>query len=244
LIFGCLPGLSGADHCALKTLPADLKTTSVTVSSVTDGDTLRLKDGRRVRLIGINAPEMNPPQPYAREAKRAVEAFIPKDSRVQLVLDRESRDKYGRVLGHIFNAKGENLEAHLLVRGLAWHVAVPPNLSLADCLANAQRAARTQKIGLWRGDTVPAEAVRHGGFQRVQGRVERVTFSKAWWLNFEGGLAAVIYPEHQHRFKKREMMRLEGRELEVRGWVYAAGRGSKPWRMKLETPHAMTVSEP
>lgn len=250
-VFVCLwfavAGFSGgawaAGHCALKTLPSHLKPATVTIASITDGDTVRLKDGRRVRLIGVNAPEMNPQQPYALEAKRAVEAFIPKGSRATLVLDREKHDNHGRVLGHVFNAKGESLEAHLLAQGLAWHIAVPPNLSLADCLAEAQRAAQSRKLALWRTDAVSSKALRKGGFQRVQGRVEKITFSKAWWINFEGGLAAVIYPEHQHRFRKSEVARLKGDRIEVQGWVYGAA-GPKPWRMKLETPHGMTRPDP
>ena len=87
---------------------------------------------------------------------------------------------------------------------------------------------------------MPAHRLRTGGFQRVEGRVERVVFAGAWWINLNGKLAGVIYPEHQHRFSKASLKALEGKSLVLRGWVYPSrAREGKPWRVKVETPHAL-----
>ena len=50
---------------------------NVVIRSVTDGDTLVLNDGRKVRLLGINTPELGfggeASEPYAVDAKDYVE---------------------------------------------------------------------------------------------------------------------------------------------------------------------------
>jgi len=231
-------------HCGLGQLAQTSRVEAVAIKSVIDGDTLKLVDGRKVRLIGINAPELHSPQRpqeefHGRKAKAAAGEFFTRGAKAYLVEDKESRDHYGRALAHLFNDKGENLEAHLLSRGLAWHVAVPPNLHLADCLAKLEARARAQNLGIWQLGALSSQTLAGGGFQRVRGRVEKVTLAGAWWLNFDGDLAAVIYPEHQHRFDKKWLRRLEGQRVEVQGWVYSAPRGKKAWRMKLETPYAI-----
>lgn len=245
-LFLLCPVLALAADCSLHQLPRGMQHHRVVVASISDGDTLTLKDGRRVRLIGINTPELRPPgrgqEPFASEAKRALEMAVKKGDQAYLVTDRETRDRHGRTLGHLFNRKGENLEARLLASGLAWHVAVPPNLALADCLAAVEQRARSQKLGVWTLLPVAATAVEHGGFQRVRGRVEKVTFAKGWWLNLEGGLSAVIYRENQQRFQKSWLRRLEGKTVELQGWVYPVAGAEKPWRMKLETSHAIDMA--
>jgi endonuclease YncB( thermonuclease family) len=89
----------------------------VQVSSVYDGDTLRLQDGRRVRLIAVNAPELardgKSDQPLARASRAAVEAFIADTEFVHLSFESRRADRYGRVLAHVTLPSGRNLESHL-----------------------------------------------------------------------------------------------------------------------------------
>jgi len=227
--------------------PAFAQTESVVVAGIDDGDTLRLADGRRVRLIGVNTPELGrqglPDQPLAQRARKAVQTFLAVGSRAGLLLDAGGRDHYGRTLAHLYDSHGNSLEVYLLSRGLAWHVAIPPNLRLADCLAAVEQEARNAGKGLWGSAGIPpvaATAVNTGGYQRIRGKLLEVRFSRAWWLNLEGNLAAVIYPEHQHRFDRRQLRQLQGRRIELQGWVYPSGSARfRPWRMKLETPFAL-----
>ena len=48
-----LPVLVSAQNC-----PSSHYDESVTIKHVHDGDTVKLVDGRKIRLIGINAPEV------------------------------------------------------------------------------------------------------------------------------------------------------------------------------------------
>ena len=134
---------------------------------------------------------------------------------------------------------GRSVERELTREGLAYHAAIPPNLALAPCLRPDERAARSAGLGLWHAalpGPVASPAVAAGGYQRVRGRVERVAFADAWWVEFAGGFTAVIYPEHQRWWDRETLSGWRGRTIEVRGWVYAARRGG--WRMRLPTPDA------
>jgi endonuclease YncB( thermonuclease family) len=223
---------------------------TVRVARVIDGDTLALADGRHVRMLGINAPELGhqgaADEPLARAAKTALEQLLGADHRtgntdatVSLHVDRQRLDHYGRLLAHISRG-GRNLERELLRKGLAYHVVIPPNMVLADCLRTAERNARTARVGLWSPsapDPTMSTAIAHGGYQRVRGRVERVLLGDIWWIEFTGGLRAVIYPEHQQYWDRRTLAAWRGRSVEVRGWVYRSRRGD--WRLRLPTPDAV-----
>jgi endonuclease YncB( thermonuclease family) len=78
----------------------------VQVARVSDGDTLKLQDGRSVRVLGINAPEIvhgnRPGQPLGRESRAAAQAFIDASKgKVRLGFERETHDHYGRFLAHV-----------------------------------------------------------------------------------------------------------------------------------------------
>ena len=120
---------------------------------VHDGDTLVLEDGRRVRLIGVNSPEVSsrgPGDPFADEATRAAQNFLAGSPSVLLLPGAETWDRYGRLLAHVFRpADGASLAAELIARGLAWQIAVPPNLAYLECNRAAEHQARVAARGVW-----------------------------------------------------------------------------------------------
>ena len=225
---------------------------AVSVQRIYDGDTLLLEDGRKLRLLGVNTPEMGngkqPAQAFARAAKQAVENFFADGQQVWIQTDVQLLDRHGRLLAHVFKgeslASGENLEQSLLRQGLAWHVAVPPNLQLAACLASTEDKARHERRGLWaryEPTLLAGKRLTAGGYQRIRARVGKVVFAKAWWINFSDDFAAVIYPENQKYFSRRQVAGWEGQWLELEGWVYPMRyKNRSQWRVKLETPYAVT----
>ena len=161
-------------------------------------------------------------------------------------VDKQAKDRYGRTLAHVFNTRGESLEQQLLEQGLAYHVAVPPNLTQAECLASAEARARSAGLGLWsaaRIAPVSASGIATGGFQRVQGKVTAIKLGKkSWRLELDNRLVAITYPEHWYRFDRNWYQSLQGRFIEVQGWVYRAGKeNQKEWRMKVETQYGIEV---
>src|SRR5207244_2508697 len=91
-----------------------------TVGSVSDGDTLTLRDGRRIRLVQIDTPELGSGECYSRAAWKALLALVPVGSRVTLEADPalDSIDRYGRLLRYV--KRGSlNVNLELVRRGAA-----------------------------------------------------------------------------------------------------------------------------
>ena len=71
----------------------------VPVWYVVDGDTIRLADGRYVRLIGIDTPERG--RPYYRVAKDNLDRLVGKRVRLVNPTSVDDRDRYGRLLRYL-----------------------------------------------------------------------------------------------------------------------------------------------
>lgn len=218
----------------------------VRVSRVHDGDTIKLQDGPSLRLIGINAPELGrggaPPEALALDARAALQNLLAGSPTLALRFDRERRDRYGRLLAHLFLPDGRSVAAHLLEQGLAVQLPVPPNVWNLACYQEAERKARAARRGLWSraeyqplaSTAVPAAA---RGFHLIQGRVERVGHSaKSVWLNLEGGVALRIARNDLNYFADLPLERLENQVIVARGWIYAGKRGPT---MRIRHPAAL-----
>lgn len=226
--------------------PAPSGTQSARVSQVVDGDTLVLAGGQKLRLIGIDAPELGrdeaPDQPHARAALSELEGLLRASGwRVRLLPGAEPRDHYGRRLDHVYDRNGRSLAEHLLRRGLAYQVAIPPNDRFADCLRGAEESARVARRGLWASPALDASRLAPGveGFQRIVGRVRSVRPGRAATsIVLEGGLVLRIAEAELAAFDAGDLRALPGRRVEARGWVYRH-RGEA--RMRLRHPSALRV---
>ena len=93
--------------------------TSATVVAVYDGDTMTLNTGDKVRLRGINTPELRPAEPFGVEARDAARDLI-MNQQVQLIYGGPpgtNRDAYGRLVASV--RVGEvDLATYLIERGL------------------------------------------------------------------------------------------------------------------------------
>ena len=96
---------------------------SATVTQCTDGDTLVLDTGQRVRLAGVDTPEKGskdtPPQYYAREAARFTCERTRKQRVKVIPLPGASRDRYQRLVAEIILPDGRSLNEQLLQQGMA-----------------------------------------------------------------------------------------------------------------------------
>ena len=231
----------------------------IRVDQVIDGDTLRLADGRSVRVIGINAPEVKrgakAGQPLGNEARIAARAFIAASGdEVQLGYEQEKKDHYGRLLAHVYNTQGKSLGAELLTQGLVFAIAIPPNVAQSDCLYRLQHKAREQGYGIWghrawhiqpSAGLTPADI----GFRRIAGRIEKVTINSAVWIELEGQLVIQIARDDWSYFPQQrgQWLSLKGRRLEAEGWIsYRRPKNTrfKPLMMRVRSPHALRVISP
>ncbi len=122
---------------------------SGTVTWVVDGDTVRLDDGRAVRLVQIDAPEVGS-DCFGRDATRALIALA-KGERVTLERDPalDDVDTYGRLLRYVFVGE-RNLNLALVADGAAAPYFYRGQRGrYADDLDDAVDDARAQERGLW-----------------------------------------------------------------------------------------------
>lgn len=230
--------------------------TPVAVQRVVDGDTVRLSDGRSVRMIGLNTPELGKQgrsdEPFAVAARKRLEALVAaSDGRVGVLPGKESKDHYGRTLAHLYGADGVNLEAQMLAEGLGFQVAVAPNVDLVTCQQAAERSARQAGLGVWRQSPVlKAEQINTSGFAVVSGRVSKVQRNRGGlWIELQDALVLRVAPNLLGQFDVVALERLKGKQIEARGWVVDRSRrgGLKPgqarWLLPLTDP-AMLQAAP
>ena len=228
--------------------------TSVTVQRVVDGDTLRLSDGRNVRMIGLNTPELGKQgrsdEPFAVAARKRLEALVAaSDGRVGLVPGKESKDHYGRTLAHVYGADGANLEAQMLAEGLGFQVAVAPNVDLVACQQAAERNARQAGLGVWRQSPVlKAEQIVTSGFAVLSGRVSKVQRNRGGvWIELQDSVVLRVAPNLLTRFDVNSLESLKGKQIEARGWVLDRSRrgglkeGQARWMLPLTDPAMLQV---
>jgi micrococcal nuclease len=116
-----------------------------TVVRVLDGDTLELENGERIRLLGIDAPELG--EPFFEEAKLALEGMV-LNKVVKIEKDSSlDKDKYGRSLGYVF-LYDKLVNCEMVRLGLAKSI-VQEEFKYYYCLQLAEQEAREKKIGIW-----------------------------------------------------------------------------------------------
>ncbi|MFD2924759.1 thermonuclease family protein [Halobacillus naozhouensis] len=133
----------------------DMSTQSnATVTRVVDGDTLEVTmNGKTedVRLLLIDTPETvhpsKPVQPFGPEASQFVKEKLTGE-KVRIEVGKEERDHYGRLLAYVY-FNGETIQEKLLQKGLARTAYLYNDLTMLDEFHEAQKPARTAKIGVW-----------------------------------------------------------------------------------------------
>lgn len=247
ILVGCLSLSTG--HAAQTRCTADRIDEQVRTSLAYDGDTITLSDSRRVRLIGIDTPELGrqgqPHQAGALAARDRLRHLIfSHQQRLDLRYDAEPKDKYGRLLAHAFFSDGSNLVEQLLSEGAGTHIVVPPNTWQTDCYQRVSHSARQQRRGIWdlpAYQPTPIEklTLRSEGFHIVRGRVSHIGNSAtAVWINFVGNFAVRIEREDLAQFDNYNFASLVGRSLDAQGWLYAR---SGQVRMRARHPSALTT---
>ncbi|MEX5667420.1 thermonuclease family protein [Pseudomonas neuropathica] len=229
--------------------PAPAGLASVTVQRVVDGDTLRLSDGRSVRMIGLNTPELGrqgrSDEPFAVAARQRLQVLVDASGgRVGLRPGKQAKDHYGRTLAHIYSASGANLEAQMLADGLGFQVAVAPNVDLVACQQAAERSARLAGLGLWRQSPVlKAEQIQRSGFAVISGRVSKVQRNRGGiWIELKDALVLRVAPNLVGQFDNARLQALKGKQIEARGWIVDRSRrgglqsGQSRWLLPLSDP--------
>jgi micrococcal nuclease len=125
---------------------ADIK-----ITSIVDGDTIKLSDGTSVRLLQIDSPELRGNECYATEAQKALAKLINRSGKISLTTDPnlDEVDRYGRLLRYLFIGK-RNINLEMVRIGAAAPYFYRSERGLySEKLIKAAQSARANSRGLW-----------------------------------------------------------------------------------------------
>lgn len=129
-------------------LPPPMPSGDCVLSFVTDGDSVRCADGREIRLLSIDAPEMAQ-EPWGARARDELLRVAPTNTVLGVEYDAVRVDTFDRDLAYLFLPGGDMLNEHMVASGYALAFIIPPNLRYADRIEAAEAAASTEGRGLW-----------------------------------------------------------------------------------------------
>jgi endonuclease YncB( thermonuclease family) len=123
---------------------------AATIVRVIDGDTVKLRDGKRTRtvdLLGVDAPE--PGACHAADAKKALQQLLPAKAKVRQQADGKRKGRYVYRGGTLVNAA--------LLRAGAARATELDGLAKASQLTTAEQSAKTASRGLWKACPAPPQ---------------------------------------------------------------------------------------
>ena len=143
---------------------------STLVTRVVDGDTLVIQFNgheEKVRLIGVDTPELHESQKLHRDAQRSgqdtatiqalgrqasdfVKILVRSKDRISLEYDQQQRDKYGRLLAFVWLADGRMLNEVIICEGYAPALTrYPFRRDYMERFRTCAQQARAAGKGLW-----------------------------------------------------------------------------------------------
>lgn len=124
--------------------------TEAVVEYVHDGDTLFLEDGRKVRLLGVDTPEIGENlECWGDEAVALTRQLLPEGAHVWVLPDVEPLDQYGRSLLFVYTDDATNINLELLRQGAAEVEMYQPNVMFRDEIERAEQQAYDAGLGMW-----------------------------------------------------------------------------------------------
>ncbi|MHB1228967.1 MAG: thermonuclease family protein [Halothiobacillus sp.] len=241
--------------------PAPDHAVAAVVGYVDDGDTVRLTTGERVRLAGIDAPEVahsayndrpaKPAESFGDASRQSLQALLAQSrNRLLVQYGEEPEDRYGRKIAYLFMPDGQSIQAELVAQGMAMAVYMPPNLVLADCLTAIEHQAEQHQVGIWRSaeyspgiDTAKGVPADVQGAAIIRGKVVSVHQTrKTVWVNLEGRVALQIPARVWSTFNGVDFSTWRGETIKARGWLVPDRNRYQEWRMPIESPRSITVS--
>ncbi len=211
---------------------------SVEATSARDGTTIRLKDGREVRLAGVVAADEIDDDTVAIDAEERLNALVAGKS-LALYGRKDLSDRYGRLVAQVAFENGTDwLQAGLVSKG--WLRVAPEmtELSCAGPLLGFEAEARAGRKGLWqdarfaveRADNIERLIASAGRFAVVEGVIRRVgETSSHTYLDFgrryNEDFSIVIPRSARAGFAAAgiDLKSLRGKQIRVRGVLFSSG---------------------
>ncbi len=218
------------------------------VTEVLDGDTFDALLGDdsatsvRVRLIGIDAPELKDRNPIVRgmaeESKKFLRALI-QEKEVELNFDtNDQEDPYGRLLAYVDLPTGEHLQASILTEGMAWVTTGFTFKRKSEYLVLEDQAKKSHR-GIWIHpffDTYVKDQKSGSGllaFDRAESENNSLNYSSI-------RLSEILSHPLSGSGEWIEVVNAGTGAVDLQGWSLDDDKngGSKPWRVARSLPLA------
>lgn len=225
------------------------------VKRIVDGDTLVLTDKRRVRLLGINTPEVNHKQanlsqPLGLEARARLKQLLSEGQTIQLYFDQKQQDSYKRLLARVITTDKIDIGEQLIKEGFARQYLIMPNQQCWQRYRAAEQLARKHNRGIWAEpgyQALPAKSwiskKQTRRFMRVTGTITAMEHSRRnlWFVlddNLYLGISRKDLPAFNSAAGDQEIIsKLKiGQSIEVSGFVYFS---YEKLRVKIRHPQAI-----
>jgi endonuclease YncB( thermonuclease family) len=211
------------------------------VREALDGDTVRLADGRELRLAAIAAPKAPLPrrgtepgrdirlEALAKAARQAVAEWTREDP-VELYFATQQGDRHGRLVAHLVTPTKGWIQAGLVAEGLARVQTTQATATGAAALLRIEAAARAERRGMWAHPLFQVRTAEDSGrwldtFQLVEGPVTSVrngrTSSRIEIGAGERHLTVIVPAKTRAELRAAgvDLPGLLGSSLRVRGWI-------------------------
>jgi micrococcal nuclease len=146
---GTIRRVSVAVACAFVALSATAD--AQPVERVVDGDTIVVQGIGKVRLIGVDTPELGDSRPEVEQMARAAADFVQQTAGgkvVRLDYDWQRLDRYGRTLAYVYLPNGRMLNTEIIRAGFGFAYTKYP-FKYQEQFPNIEREAREGRRGLW-----------------------------------------------------------------------------------------------
>ncbi len=150
------------------TSPTDSKDQYYAITSVVDGDTVKVSINGRIetlRLIGLDTPETVDPrksvQCFGKEASnKGKELLVGKKVRIEKDATQGELDKYGRTLAYIYREDGLFYNKYMIEQGYAHEYTYNTPYKYQAEFKAAQKLAQANQKGLWSPDTCNGDTTK------------------------------------------------------------------------------------
>ncbi len=238
-LFAPASGASGQQSTTSCQIPL-LKTARV--EKVKDNGILQLRNGEQVRLIGLIPVKLlkNAHTPTSKKLNALAQQLVAtlrqklQGKQVSLHQNGRARDRYDRLLAHVFAPGGQWMQGLLLSRGLARSFSYADNHHCMKEMLTLETRARQQKKGLWAYHLFHPKTAsqtkqlmrKRYRFTLVEGRISQIADRRKWlFLNFgenwREDFTIAIKKKYKRKIERRgfDLQKLMGRKVRVRGWI-------------------------
>jgi endonuclease YncB( thermonuclease family) len=220
---------------------------TINVKRVVDGDTIHARSGEKIRIIGMNAPELKlRPEPLALQARTEVTRFVEEATRLAMITGKNQYEQHDRILAHVYRVTAEghiqSLAAHMLRKGFAFGIARSDHAEYWPCLKDMEQQARQNGENIW------GEHLNHFitkkprlGFAIVRSKVSRI--SRNEWeeiAHLVNGLKVRVLKKDLRHFSGG-LGKYELKRVEVRGWMNAQRGSQFSYSMRVSHPDMFII---